>query len=84
MMHRFIDPYWWTAGVTSLVQLVLFLRWLYRRILNDEINRAFIQDMALNHLPHVYDLLEKLCDQQGIERSPAPPIRWVELNSRSR
>jgi len=80
MMHRLIDPYWWTAGVSSLVQFILFLRWLYRRIRNDEMNRAFIRDMALNHLPHVYDLLEKLCDQQGIERSPAPRIRWVALN----
>jgi hypothetical protein len=80
MMHRLIDPFWWTAGFSALVQFILFLRWLYRRVRNDEIMQAFVQDMALNHLPHIYDLLEKICDQQGIDRSPSPRIRWVELN----
>jgi hypothetical protein len=82
-MRIFLDPYWWTLGLGSLVQLVLFVRWLYRRIRNDELTRAFVEDMATNHLPHIYDRLERLCDEQGIERDPSPPIRWVDLNSRS-
>ncbi len=82
-MRSFFDPYWWTAGLTSIVQLVFFLRWLYRRIRNEELMRAFVKDMAMNHLPHIYDLLEKICDQQGIVRhKPVPPIRWVDLNGR--
>ena len=69
----------------TLVQLVLFLRWLYRRIRNEELMRAFVKDMATNHLPHIYNLLEKICDQQGIERrKPAPTIRWVDLNQHRR
>jgi len=48
------------------------------RFANDKPMRAFIQDLAANHLPHIYDLLDKVCDRQGIERSP-PPIRWLEL-----
>ena len=84
-MRSFLNPYWWTFGLASIVQLVLFLRWLYRRIRNEELVRAFVKDMATNHLPHIYNLLEKICDQQGIERrKPAPPIRWVDLNHHRR
>ncbi len=80
LMRSLIDPYWLTVGSASLVQLVLFLRWLYRRIRNDEMTRAFVVDMATNHLPHIYAVLEKICEQKGIERAPLPPIRWVDWN----
>jgi hypothetical protein len=70
-------------AVTSLVQFVVFLRWIYRRIRNDELTRAFVEDMATNHLPHIYEMLEKLCDKQGIERDQVPTIRWIDLNDRS-
>ena len=79
-MRELIDPYWFTVALTSLVQFVLFLRWLYRRIRNDEMTRTFVEDMATSHLPHIYRLLEKLCDEKGIETPPEPPIRWVDLN----
>jgi hypothetical protein len=83
-MHPFANPHWWTLAFSCIVQLVLFARWLYRRIRNDELLRAFVHDMATNHLPHIYERLEKLCEQQGIERSPLPPIRWLDLNGRDR
>lgn len=81
-MHPFLDPYGATFALSFVVQLVLFLRWLYRRIRNDEIMRAFVRDMATNHLPHIYERLEQLCDRQGIERTHLPPICWVDLNAR--
>jgi hypothetical protein len=81
-LHPFSDPYWWTVGLASLVQFLLFLRWLYRRVRDDELTRMFVQDMATNHLPHIYVLLEKLCERQGIDRSQIPPIRWIDLNRR--
>jgi len=84
MPHSLLHPYWLTIAFTAAVQLGLFLRWLYRRIRNDEIMRAFVEDIATNHLPHIYDRLEKLCAQQGIERCPLPPIRWIDLNGRLR
>lgn len=74
------DPYWVTVLFASLVQLALFLRWLYRRVRNDELTRIFVQDMATIHLPHIYDLLEKICVQQGIEGTKRPFIRWIDLN----
>lgn len=73
----------WAIVLAAIVQFVLFLRWLYRRIRNDELMRVFVQDIAENHLPHIYSLLEKICDRQGIDHAdlpPAPPIRWVDLN----
>ena len=81
-MHTLVDPYWWTFALASLVQFVVFIRWIYRRIRNDEMNRAFIKDIATNHLPHIYEMLEKLCDRQGIDHSPRSLIRWVDLGSR--
>jgi hypothetical protein len=79
-------PTHWFAILAALasvaVQLIVFLRWLHRRMRDDEINRAFIRDMATNHLPHIYERLEQLCAQQGIDRTSAPPIRWLDLNGR--
>ncbi|MGA8143443.1 MAG: hypothetical protein WB987_06120 [Candidatus Acidiferrales bacterium] len=81
-MLKLIESNAWPIAITSLVQFVLFIRWIYRRVRNDELNRAFVEDMAINHLPHVYELLEKLCDKQGIDRSPLPPIRWITFDNR--
>jgi len=78
-MHNLFSINWLPVALTSLVQLALFLRWLYRRIRNDEITRAFVHDMATNHLPHIYERLEQLCAQQGIDRTAAPPIRWLDI-----
>jgi hypothetical protein len=80
-MRALIDPYWLTVGSASLVQFILFLRWLYRRIRNDEMTRAFVEDMATNHLPHIYGVLERISEQKGIEHAPLPPIRWVDWRS---
>ena len=84
-MEKFLDPYWVSIAFSVLVQLVLFLRWLYRRIRNDELTHAFVHDMATNHLPHIYELLVKLCESQGMKVQSQPPIRWADLgNSRRR
>jgi hypothetical protein len=62
------------------VQSVLFLRWLYRRIRNDELLRVFVQDMAENHLPHIYFALRAICRAQGIELPEQPPIRRIPIS----
>ena len=63
-----------------MVQFALFLRWLYRPIRNEEMTRAFVEDMATNHLPQVYRLLEQLCEEKEIGTTPSPSIRWIDLN----
>ena len=75
---------WLTVLVPVGVQCVIFLRWLHRRIRDDEINRAFVHDVATNHLPHVYDALRAIAEQQGIVLDAPPPVRFIDLNERRR
>ena len=64
------------------VQFVVFLRWLHRRMRNDEITRAFVRDIATNHLPHIYNALQKIATQQGITLDETPLVQFVDLNHR--
>ena len=73
-----------TALVSVGVQFALFLRWLHRRMRNDEIVRAFVRDIATNHLPHIYNALQKIAAHQGIELDETPLVRFVDLNGRRR
>ena len=73
-----------TALVPVAVQFVIFLRWLHRRMRDDEIVRAFVRDIATNHLPHIYNALQKIAAQQGIELDETPLVRFVELNGTRR
>lgn len=72
-----------TAIASAAAQLSMFLRWLHRRMRDDEINRAFLRDLALNHLPHIYEALQNICDQQGIKLSPTPVLRYADLRARN-
>lgn len=83
-MGQLPEPYLPAVALSAIVQLVLFLRWLYRRIRNDEIQSAFVRDMATNHLPHIYAALRLLCETQNVKLDEPPLIGWVELNDRRR
>ena len=74
-VHTFSSPSAAALLVTLapvLVQFVVFLRWLHRRMRNDEITRAFVRDIATNHLPHIYNALQKIAAQQGIDLDETP------------
>jgi hypothetical protein len=71
---------WLATLIPVAVQFVVFLRWLHRRMRNEEITRAFVRDIATNHLPHIYNALEKLAAKQGIELDETPMVRFVDLN----
>jgi hypothetical protein len=73
---------WLTAFVPVVVQFVIFLRWLHRRMRNEEITRAFVRDIATNHLPHIYNALQKIAMQQGIDLDDTPLVQFVDLNGR--
>ena len=75
---------WLATLVPVLVQFVIFLRWLHRRMRNEEINRAFVHDIATNHLPHIYTALQKIATQQGITLDETPMVQFVDLNHRRR
>lgn len=65
-------------------QLFFFIRWLHRRTRDDEIRRAFIRDMALNHLPHLYHGLRQIGDHLGIKLKEPPRVQFLELNGSER
>ncbi len=75
-----MDPYRLAAIVSIVVQFALFARWLHRRMRDDEIARAFVRDMATNHLPHIYSALRQIAGHLGLELQQPPPIRWLEIN----
>ena len=75
---------WLITLVPVAVQFVIFLRWLHRRMRNDEITRAFVRDIATNHLPHIYNALQKIAAEQGITLDETPLVQFVDLNHRRR
>jgi len=75
---------WLATLIPVAVQFVVFLRWLHRRMRNDEITRAFVRDIATNHLPHIYNALQKIAAEQGITLDETPLVQFVDLNHRRR
>ncbi len=67
-----------------LAQFALFLRWLHGRMRDDEIARAFVRDVATNHLPHIYSALRQIAERQGIVLEEPPLVQFVELGARKR
>jgi hypothetical protein len=75
-----MNPYWLVVGFTVIAQLAILLRGLHRRMRDDEIERAFVHDMATNHLPHMYHALRLIANHLDIELDDPPPLRFIELN----
>ena len=68
-----------TTLLPVLVQFALFLRWLHRRMREDEIVHACVRDIALTHLPHIYATLQAIGAKQGITLHEFPVIHFVDL-----
>jgi len=74
----------WTIvlAVVSLgAQFVVFLRWMHRRIGDDEIQRAFIRDLASRHLPAIYGALHTMAEQQGIALDETPMVNYTDFGN---
>jgi hypothetical protein len=76
-----MNPYWLIVASSGFVQFVIFLRWLHRRTRDDEIRRAFVRDMAVNHLPHLYHALRQIANRLNIELNEPPPVQFIDLNN---
>lgn len=77
----------WTylAVVFSLgAQLVVFLRWMHRRMRDDEIQRVFVRDLALRYLPNIYRALHTMAERQGITLDETPIVNYVDLRNGGR
>jgi hypothetical protein len=68
-----------TTLLPVIVQFALFLRWLHRRMREDEIVHACVRDIALTHLPHIYTTLQAIGAKQGITLHEFPVIHFVDL-----
>ena len=80
-----------TSGWTYIVvvfsmgaQLVVFLRWMHRRMRDDEIQRVFVRDLALRHLPNIYRALHTIAKQQGIQLEEMPMVNYVDMRNGGR
>jgi hypothetical protein len=77
----------WTvlAIVFSLAaQLVVFLRWMHRRMRDDEIQRVFVRALALRHLPNIYRALNTIAERQGIKLEEMPSVNYVDMRNGER
>ena len=72
------------AVVSLGAQFVVFLRWMHRRVRDDEIQRAFIRDLALRHLPAIYSALHTMAERQGIALDETPIVNYVDLRNGNR
>ncbi|HKM81554.1 MAG TPA: hypothetical protein VJY15_11400 [Candidatus Acidoferrum sp.] len=72
------------ALVSIGAQFVVFLRWIHRRMRDDEINRVFLRDLALRHLPCIYRALYRMAEQQGIALDEMPIVNFVDLQNGGR
>jgi hypothetical protein len=68
------------AAVAFVGQAGFFIRWTYRRMRDDDIHRAFIRDMAVNHLPYTHRSLAQIARKMNVELGDPPSIQWVEIN----
>ena len=75
-----MNSYWVALLIPALVQFALFVRWLHRRIRDDEMQRVFVRDLACAHLPHLYLALRHIADEMGIHLPDPPPLRYIGAN----
>ncbi len=75
-----MNSFWPAIVIPALVQFVLFARWLHRRLRDDEIQHAFVRDMAVNHLPHIYEALHALARAMNVKLPEPPPVRFIVLD----
>jgi hypothetical protein len=81
----------WNSSWTYLVvlfslgaQLVVFLRWMHRRMRDDEIQRVFVRDLALRHLPNIYRALNTIAERHGIKLEDTPMVNYVDMRNGGR
>ena len=67
------------AAFSVCTQFVVFLRWIHRRMRDDEIHRAFVRDLAVRHLPAIYRALHTIAEQQGIALEETPIVNFVDF-----
>lgn len=52
----------------------------FRSAANQEIVNQFVQQVAENHLPHIYSGLQAIAEALHVELPDPPPIHFTQLN----
>ena len=72
------------VGIAALLGLgaqgFWLIRYFYRKSINEEVYKSFVRDMATNHLPHVYQALQAICNKLEIELDAPPPIAFINMD----
>jgi len=64
----------------AIAQLGAFVHFAGRWYANYRIQKSFVEDMATNHLPHIYEALRQIAEGQGIELKEPPLVKFVKIN----
>lgn len=74
------------AGVGIFGAAVTAASWAYRRVrasvkreMQIDISRQFLAELATNHLPHIYHVLELIAANLGVEITEPPPIKYFKI-----
>ena len=82
-MENFAATVWMIASLIGIfIAAFSMAKYFYRQIRNAEIYKAFVYDMAENHLPHIYHELARQSRAMNLDDVQTPPIRFVDLNDR--
>jgi hypothetical protein len=85
--YQFVTNFYQGFGlsfVAVLSQDIPSVRWMHRRMGDDEIQRVFVRDLALRHLPNIYRALNTIAEQQGIQLEETPMVNYVDLRNGGR
>jgi len=66
------------AALAILGTFAGIVRCLYHGISAFQSQSRFVQDMATNHLPHIYERLGPIDFHVGIEPKQPPPIKFSD------
>ena len=79
-----VTIFWTYIGgiVTFAVQLIVFIRWIYARKRDQDVQRTFVRDMAVNHLPHIYVALRKIAQANDVYLEDPPRVQFIEFNGK--
>ena len=85
--YQFVTNFYQGFGlsfVAVLSQDVPSVRWIHRRMRDDEIQRVFVRALALRHLPNIYRALNIIAERQGIKLEEMPSVNYVDLRNGER
>jgi hypothetical protein len=76
---------WFAIAASSTVVIggiVKVFQWGYKVVRKNDTTQEFTVQMACNHLPHIYHVLELICHKLDIEVSEPPQIHFTDYKEK--